>query len=243
MCPRRSRPDEPLPASTGPAGAGCRVRRERNHRLAHDLHGHSGDNPRQPSVRRAGRPLSHPPPHPCRRYRGDHLRPGVRRHHQFHCTGGHAFPARAVFPGPDNLSGGVPGAKPARRTPECRDGVLCFGHGGRGLGGRLLGGWIHPPLHWRYAFVSAAVLLLFALLAAVLGLPKDQGPPRRRADDLGFGALLARGETLRLYGVAFGSFWIFSATSIFSLFIWHSPRLPPRQSLSPSSISLTSWGR
>ena len=26
-----------------------------------------------------------------------------------------------------------------------------------GLGGRLLGGWIHPPLHWRYAFVSASV--------------------------------------------------------------------------------------
>src|SRR6476646_426316 len=23
-----------------------------------------------------------------------------------------------------------------------------------GMGGRLLGGWIHPPLHWRYAFVS-----------------------------------------------------------------------------------------
>ena len=29
-----------------------------------------------------------------------------------------------------------------------------------GMGGRLLGGWIHPPLHWRYAFVSASVLLI-----------------------------------------------------------------------------------
>ena len=29
-----------------------------------------------------------------------------------------------------------------------------------GLGGRLLGGWIHPPLHWRYAFVSASLLAL-----------------------------------------------------------------------------------
>jgi YNFM family putative membrane transporter len=81
-----------------------------------------------------------------------------------------------------------------------------------GLGGRLLGGWIHPPLHWRYAFVSAAVLLLAALLAAVLGLPKDKGPPRRQADDLGFGALLFRRELLRLYGVAFSAFWVFSAT-------------------------------
>jgi YNFM family putative membrane transporter len=81
-----------------------------------------------------------------------------------------------------------------------------------GLGGRLLGGWIHPPLHWRYAFVSAAVLLLLALLAALLWLPKDQGAPRRQAADLGFGALLSRWELVRLYGVAFGAFWVFSAT-------------------------------
>ncbi len=35
-----------------------------------------------------------------------------------------------------------------------------------GLGGRLLGGFIHPPLHWRYAFVTASVVLLPATLAA-----------------------------------------------------------------------------
>jgi YNFM family putative membrane transporter len=35
-----------------------------------------------------------------------------------------------------------------------------------GLGGRLLGGFVHPPLHWRYAFVSASVFLLTATLAA-----------------------------------------------------------------------------
>ncbi|RJX20121.1 MAG: MFS transporter [Desulfobulbus sp.] len=81
-----------------------------------------------------------------------------------------------------------------------------------GLGGRLLGGWIHPPLHWRYAFVSAAVLLLLALLAALIALPKDQGPPRRQAADLGFAALLARGETVRIYVVAFSAFWVFSAS-------------------------------
>ena len=38
-----------------------------------------------------------------------------------------------------------------------------------GLGGRLLGGWIHPPLHWRYAFASASALLLVATIAAALG--------------------------------------------------------------------------
>jgi len=33
-----------------------------------------------------------------------------------------------------------------------------------GLGGRLLAGFIHPPLHWRYAFVTASALLLLATL-------------------------------------------------------------------------------
>ena len=79
-----------------------------------------------------------------------------------------------------------------------------------GLGGRLLGGWIHPPLHWCYAFVSAALLL--ALLAALRGLPVDQATSDRQTDDLGFVALLSRGELVRLYAVAFGAFWVFSAT-------------------------------
>src|SRR5947208_11747710 len=35
-----------------------------------------------------------------------------------------------------------------------------------GMGGRLLGGWIHPPLHWRYAFVTSAALLVAAAAAA-----------------------------------------------------------------------------
>ena len=41
-----------------------------------------------------------------------------------------------------------------------------------GLGGRLLGGWIHPPLHWRYAFVTASLLVVAATLAAVRWLPE-----------------------------------------------------------------------
>ena len=40
-----------------------------------------------------------------------------------------------------------------------------------GLGGRLLSGWVHPPQHWRYAFISAAVLLLIATFAASWLLP------------------------------------------------------------------------
>ncbi len=44
-----------------------------------------------------------------------------------------------------------------------------------GLGGRLLGGWLHPPLHWRVAFFTAAGLVLLAALTAWLWLPR-QGP-------------------------------------------------------------------
>lgn len=93
-----------------------------------------------------------------------------------------------------------------------------------GLGGRLLGGWLHPPLHWRYAFVSAAIVLLLALLAAVLRLPEDQETSDCQVDDLGFVALLSRWELVRLYAVAFGAFWVFSATfNYLPFYLSHSP--------------------
>jgi MFS transporter, YNFM family, putative membrane transport protein len=40
-----------------------------------------------------------------------------------------------------------------------------------GVGGRLLGGWLHPPLHWRYAFLSAAAMVLVAAFNAFRQLP------------------------------------------------------------------------
>src|SRR5207249_10653425 len=49
-----------------------------------------------------------------------------------------------------------------------------------GLGGRLLGGWIHPPLHWRYAFASAAVLLMTATISALRWLPAEN--PKRKIE-------------------------------------------------------------
>ncbi len=80
-----------------------------------------------------------------------------------------------------------------------------------GLGGRLLGGWIHPPLHWRYAFFTVAVLVAMATLAAVVFLPGEKrGEIAARTDD-GFLALLWRADLLRIYSVAFFSFWVFSA--------------------------------
>ena len=80
-----------------------------------------------------------------------------------------------------------------------------------GLGGRLLGGWIHPPLHWRYAFVTASVLLALAMVAAARLLPRAEGGPEPVSDTTGFLALLARRELLRTYFVAFGAFFVFSS--------------------------------
>ncbi len=81
-----------------------------------------------------------------------------------------------------------------------------------GLSGRLLGGWIHPPLHWRYAFVTASLLLLCATLAAIRWLP-PQG--RRRAaagtPEEGFLSLLSHPELRRIFLVAFGGFFVFSS--------------------------------
>ncbi len=79
-----------------------------------------------------------------------------------------------------------------------------------GLGGRLLGGWI--PLHWRYAFFGASILLALALFGALLGLPKDHAAPDHQTDAVGFRELLSRPELLRNYLVAFGAFWVFSAS-------------------------------
>jgi MFS transporter, YNFM family, putative membrane transport protein len=80
-----------------------------------------------------------------------------------------------------------------------------------GLSGRLLGGFIHPPLHWRYAFVSSAVLTLAATIAAVRGLPRQQWEAGDAAPTVGFFSLVRRWELLRIFLCAAGSFAIFSS--------------------------------
>ena len=80
-----------------------------------------------------------------------------------------------------------------------------------GLGGRLLGGWIHPPLHWRYAFVSASVLILAATIVAFFGLPRTPVDTSRQRDSIGFSELIKRWELLRIYFCATGSFAVFSS--------------------------------
>ncbi len=79
-----------------------------------------------------------------------------------------------------------------------------------GMGSRLLGGWIHPPLNWRYAFVSASILVLIATLIAVRELPRTPVHPRRQHDSMGFFELLKRWELLLIFLCAAASQSIFS---------------------------------
>jgi YNFM family putative membrane transporter len=80
-----------------------------------------------------------------------------------------------------------------------------------GMGGRFLGGWIHPPLHWRYAFVSASILILIATFSALRGLPRTPVTIGQREKSISFFELLKRWEHMRLYFCAAGSFAIFSS--------------------------------
>jgi MFS transporter, YNFM family, putative membrane transport protein len=97
-----------------------------------------------------------------------------------------------------------------------------------GLGGRLLGGWIHPPLHWRYAFVSAAVFLAVATLAASLGLDRGRAPMAVEGAPAGFIDLLRRAELRRMCAVGFGGFFVFS--SIFNFLPFYLTEPPLRAS-------------
>lgn len=80
-----------------------------------------------------------------------------------------------------------------------------------GLGGRLLGGWLHPPLHWRYAFVSAAALTVLATLAALRAMPVAPRQPLSSQPAVGYQALLKRWRLVRIFCCAAGSFAIFSS--------------------------------
>jgi len=80
-----------------------------------------------------------------------------------------------------------------------------------GMGGRLFGGWIHPPLHWRYAFVTTALLTLAATAVALKALPRDIASVPRRAQPTSFLQLLTRGDCVRIYLCAAGGFAVFSS--------------------------------
>ena len=99
-----------------------------------------------------------------------------------------------------------------------------------GMGGRLLGGWVHPPLHWRYAFVSASVFLVLAALFAFWNLPRT--PLRKQQQDtVSFRQLLRRPELLSLFLCAAGGFGLFSSLFNFLPFRLSEPAfdLPTEQ--------------
>lgn len=80
-----------------------------------------------------------------------------------------------------------------------------------GLGGRLLGGWIHPPLHWRYAFFSASALIIITTVMALLILPRKPDLDRRALQSSEtFLTLLKRKDLLLIYCTGAGGFLMFS---------------------------------
>ena len=97
-----------------------------------------------------------------------------------------------------------------------------------GLGGRLLGGFIHPPLHWRYAFITAALLILVATCGALLLLPRDVRHTAKRPRPDSFIHLVRRRELLRLFCCGAGGFLMF--TPLFNF-------LPYRLAAPPFSFS------
>jgi len=109
-----------------------------------------------------------------------------------------------------------------------------------GLGGRLLGGLIHVPAHWRYAFVTSSALLLCATVAAALRLPRGEG--RRDPDEEapGFTTFLANRATLRNYLVAFGGFFVFS--SIFNYLPFYLAGPPFEASVHVITVMYLSYG-
>lgn len=90
-----------------------------------------------------------------------------------------------------------------------------------GLSGRLLGGFLLPPAHWRWAFLVAAALLLAATLAAYAGLPKEDRSAAREAETVRFRDVLFRHDLFRIYCVSGGGFFVFSSVFNYMPFYLH----------------------
>ena len=80
-----------------------------------------------------------------------------------------------------------------------------------GLGGRLLGGWIHPPLHWRYAFFSASAFIVVTMLLAILILPRTHVKRTQTRDiDESIITLLKRKDLLLVFSCGAAGLLMFS---------------------------------
>ena len=80
-----------------------------------------------------------------------------------------------------------------------------------GLGGRLIGGWMHPPFHWRYAFVTAAILIAITTFLALIVLPRAEIRKESRNDgEAGFLDILKRRDLVLFFGCGLTGLLIFS---------------------------------
>lgn len=80
-----------------------------------------------------------------------------------------------------------------------------------GMGGRLLSGWIHPPLEWRYAFISASVFILIATFMAVKWLPKASKNQAIKKTSVSFIELLKNKDISFIFLCSMCSFAAFSS--------------------------------
>jgi YNFM family putative membrane transporter len=80
-----------------------------------------------------------------------------------------------------------------------------------GMSSRLLGGLFHPDLNWRYAFLTASVLVAVATVAACRLLPQDSRNVSNEFESEGFLHLISRSDLLGIYLVAFSAFFVFSS--------------------------------
>ena len=100
-----------------------------------------------------------------------------------------------------------------------------------GLGGRLIGGFLYAPQHWRRAIATAALFVLLAALTAWRALPRDkyglrENPASKKT--AGYLELLKRADLWLIFSCAAGGLAIFS--SIFNF-------LPFRLSAPPFGFS------
>ena len=93
-----------------------------------------------------------------------------------------------------------------------------------GLGGRLLGGWLHPPLHWRYAFVSSAVLLLAMSVLTFYRLHDTRAATHAPRPPMRLLQLFALPALRRSLLAAFGAFGAFS--TVFNYFPFYLAAAP-----------------
>ena len=82
-----------------------------------------------------------------------------------------------------------------------------------GLGGRLIGGWVHHPLHWRYALISLAAFTIFSMIIALIAIKRNNSiqrtaakPSKTKTMDI-----LRQWSLWRSFITAFSAFFIFSS--------------------------------